>query len=546
MTTLDLLSATMLELWQERDPFRAAPFGHPAAARLLPTMNDASRERRRRAYDDVARQAADLAPEGLSEQDRLTRAVLIEQAAAARDVLALETECFTVSLAREFSTASVLRGMTKVKVVDLDAATAYLARLRALPEYADNDLALLRRGVGSGRAPLSRPLLVALSELDAYLATSLDADPLLAALSGPWREAGERIVTGVVRPAIERFVSGVRFDVLDAARPDGRAGVCWLPDGASAYQALLREETTVDLDPAVLHDEGLDLHSLAVEEIRALGKSVFGTADLAEVLDRLRNGPELSYRDGAEALSGTRAAMQAMEDGLPRWFGLPDLPACPVEPMPAATAGHYGAGQYMPGSVDGTRSGVFYVNTTGTRRRYETTGMIAGGAVPGSHIFWSYAFRADVPRFRRVAFVPAFVKGWAAYALGLAHEMGRFEDDLSRLGYAVRQAVNAARLVVDTGVHALGWHRDQALRFLLEGTALSERDASVELERIIAMPGEGPIFSVGGRRIADARAAAEDRMGDRFDIREFHDRLLENGALPLETMRSVIDDWASR
>jgi uncharacterized protein (DUF885 family) len=228
---------------------------------------------------------------------------------------------------------------------------------------------------------------------------------------------------------------------------------------------------------------------------------------------------------------------------LPKWFGSA-IPACPVEPMPAATARHYGGGQYMPGTADGSRNGVFYINTTGRRFKHEVPGMVTGGAVPGSHIFWSYAFAADVPAFRKVAFVPAFVKGWASYASQLANEMGLFDDPVSEIGYWAKQAANISRQVVDTGVHALGWSWDVALAYLLEHTALSHRDSEVELSRIVAMPGEGPIFTFGGQKITEVRREAEQLLGANFDVAEFHDALLRHGAMPLDTMKSVMSSWA--
>ncbi len=547
---VDLLSEVMLELWQERDPFRAGPFGYPAAARMLPRYDGAVVERRRHALGALAVQARAVDEGALDAQRRLTREILIEQAESAAQLMAADTEVFTVNLPREFSAASVVRGMTKTAVVDQQTGLAYLARLRQLPEFLDTDLALLDRGVAEGRAPLRRPLEVTLAELDAHLARPLGDDPLLGVVRGDWagsaawRDAAERIVADAVRPAMARFVAGVRRAVLPEARGDDRPGLCWLPRGDEAYAAFLREEITLPVDPERLHDDGLASMAEIGAELSRLGGRVLGESDPAAVLERLRTDLAFAYDSGEDALAAARRCMDDVESALPGFFAR-ELPRCGVAAMPAATAAHYGGGQYMPGAADGSRDGVFYVNTTGTRFRHEVRGMVTGGAVPGSHVFWSYAFAADVPAFRRVAFVPAFVKGWASYGGRLALEMGQFGDPLEELGFWAKQAVNAARQVVDTGVHARGWTRDEALRYLMTHTALSPRDAETELSRLIAMPGEGPIFAFGGAQIAQARAEAERALGSSFDLRLFHDHLLRDGAMPLATMRARMTEWAS-
>lgn len=547
--TITYLSARMLEIWQERDPFRAGPFGYPAASRLLPAYGEAAVSSRTHALAQIATQARAVDESALSEQEQITRSILIEQAESAAELLAADTESFTVNLPREFSTAAVVRGMTKSKVTDDLTGSAQLARLRALPQFMDTDLALLERGAAQGRASLKRALDTTLEELTQYLATPLRDDPLVGVCvdgwSGAeaWRVTATSIVEDMIRPAATRFIEGVQERVLPQARADDKVGLCWLPDGESVYNAFLREEITMTPDPHVMHESGRTLMVEMREKLSELGEQLFGISDATAVLAHLRHDDSLAYASEDAALTDGQARMARTEALLPKWFG-EAIPPCPVEPMPAATARHYGGGQYMPGTADGSRNGVFYINTTGRRFRHEVPGMVTGGAVPGSHIFWSYAFAADVPAFRKVAFVPAFVKGWASYGSQLAYEMGLFDDPVSEIGYWAKQAANVCRQVVDTGVHALGWSWDVALAYLLEHTALSQRDSEVELSRIVAMPGEGPIFTFGGQQITQARRDAEALLGDRFNIAEFHDALLRNGAMPLDTMKSMMDGWA--
>lgn len=547
---IDLLSEVMLELWQERDPFRAGPFGYPAAMRMLPKYDEASIARRHGALLTLAAQAEAVDATQLDAQRQLTREILIEQAESAAQLMAADTEVFTVNLPREFSSASVVRGMTKAVVSDQPSGLAYLARLRQLPDFLDTDLALLERGVAERRPALARPLEVTLTELDAHLARPLGEDPLIGvcrsdwAGAAAWREAAERIIGDAVRPALVRFVSGIRERVLPDARGDDHSGLCWIPRGDEAYAAFIREEITLRVDPERLHQDGLDTMAEVHARLAQLGQAVLGISDPVAVLQRLRTDRSFAYGSGEEALLAGQQHMAEVEAAMPGYF-LRDLPHCDVAAMPAATAQHYGGGQYMPGTADGSRAGVFYINTLGDRFRHEVRAMVTGGAVPGSHVFWSYAFAADVPAFRRVAFVPAFVKGWASYGGGLAREMGLFRDPLEELGHWAKQGANAARQVVDTGVHAKGWSRDKAFRYFTEHTALSSRDIETELSRLIAMPGEGPIFAFGGAQISALRAEAEAAQGSAFDLSLFHDHLLRDGAMPLTTMRERMTAWAA-
>lgn len=542
------LSKLMLELWQQRDPFRAGPFGFEDAMSKLPRYDLAERVRRELQLRNIAAQAAEIDPGSLNSTDQSTREVLIEQASSAAEMEALSVPSFTVNLPREFSTASVVRGMMKAKVRDSETAMAYLTRLSSLPAFVATDLDLLRSGVIQGRPALRRALEVTLAELRSYLDTDLESDPLLAVSSGEWegesawRSHVQLIIEQGLRPQLEQFVQGIEEEILPVSRGDDKPGVCWLADGEAIYAAFLREETTLSLDFRRLHENGLQKMTAVHEHISRLGEQTFNLKVPREILQALRDDTEYVYPSGVEALAEAKVVSQKVQEALPQWFSR-KFPTLPTEAMPEATALHYGGGQYMPGTADGTRAGVFYVNTTSPRSTHELAAMVSGGGSPGSHVFWEYAFAADVPEFRRVAFVPAFVKGWAAYGGQLAHEMNLFTKPITELGYWAKQAANLSRQVVDTGVHGMGWSHETALVYLVDNTALSLRDAETELSRIISMPGEGPIFSFGSEKFFELRCLAEGELGSDFDIREFHHELLQNGALPLTTMRKNITSW---
>lgn len=544
--TLDFLAAEMLDAWQQRDPFRAGPFGFPQAFRMLPAQSAADRDRRGRDLRSIEQIALGLDPTALDRQQRLTRVVLAEQAGSAADLLDLAPEEFAINLPREFSGVSVVRGITKAPVRDLAEGQAYLRRLGLVPQFLAAEIEELRAGTSAGRYPARRMVAASIEELSRPATPEQVTAWLLGTArsdwpgADAWRQAASALITDRVAPAIADYVGVLRTEFLPTARSDERIGLGWVPDGERLYRAYLREETTLELDPQELYDWASDRAAgLRDELIEMLG----GGDTLGEALAART---DLRYADPTEILADTRAQSERAAAVLDKWFSLPLAEPCQVLEMPEATARNYAGAQYLPGSVSGDRPGVFYINVFQPRYRYEVASMFTGGAVPGSHVFWSYAFAAQVPEFRRVAFIPGFVKGWAGYAVGLAAEMGLYLDEAAELGRRCKELANVARVVVDTGLHTQGWSRRQAVDYLVANTGSAGHDAASEVDRVVCMPGEGPIFAIGAREISAARTRAAQVLGDRFDIREFHDRLLENGSIPLPTMAQVMQDWAGQ
>ena len=543
--SLEFLAAEMLDAWQQRDPFRAGPFGFPQAFRMLPAQSAADRERRGRDLRSIEKIALDLDPAALDHQQRLTRIVLAEQAGSAADLLDLAPEEFAINLPREFSGVSVVRGITKAPVRDLTEGQAYLRRLGLVPRFLAAEVEQLRAGAAAGRHPARRMVAASIEELSRPTTPEQVTSWLLGTARSDWsgaaagRQAADTLIADRVAPAIAEYVDALRTEFLPAARADEQIGLSWVPGGDRLYQAYLREETTLELDPQELFDWASDRAADLCQELIEMlgGGNTLGEALAARV--------DLRYENPADILTDTRAQSERAAKALAKWFSLPLSQPCQVLEMPEATARNYAGAQYLPGSVSGDRPGVFYINVFQPRYRHEVASMFTGGAVPGSHVFWSYAFAAQVPEFRRVAFIPGFVKGWAGYAVGLAAEMGLYLDEAAELGRRCKELANVARVVVDTGLHTQGWSWQQAVDYLVANTGSSAHDAASEVDRVVCMPGEGPIFAIGAREITAARTRAAQTLGDRFDIREFHDRLLENGSIPLPAMAQVMQDWAT-
>jgi uncharacterized protein (DUF885 family) len=384
----------------------------------------------------------------------------------------------------------------------------------------------------------------AIGFLDRFLAQET---PFPQPLTGDRGERRDRLVAEVVRPALTRYREFLATEVAGQGRPDDRPGLCWLEDGEAHYAALARMHTTTDHTPKELHRLGLDVLAGLEAEYAELGGREFGLTDPAQVRRRLRTDESLRWRDVEEMLETARAAIARATAAAPDWFPrVPDA-ECVVRAVPEADAPVAPAAYYMPPALDGSRPGVYYTNTheVHTRDRFIAETVAFHEAVPGHH--FAEALAQDLtglPRLRRIALITAYSEGWALYTERLADEMGLFSGDVMRLGMVAEDSVRAARLVVDTGLHALRWTREQCVEFLRAHTVLSEVEVQSETDRYIECPGQALAYMTGRLEILRLRRFAEEKLGEAFAIKDFHDVVLGGGPLPLKVLGDVVRAWA--
>jgi uncharacterized protein (DUF885 family) len=434
---------------------------------------------------------------------------------------------------------------------DADRAADYLTRLRAVPDYLSAVTQRHREGLAAGRPPVAYQVRLAIEHLDRYLADPAH-DPL-ARQPGPadaptFAADREQVLAELVRPAFARYRDVLAAEFVEPGRPEDRVGLCWLPDGAAMYAGLSRAHTSLDRAPDDLHQVGLDLIDQLAVEFAEIGARVFGSTDRAAIFTRLREDPELRWRDGAELLAAARTAIGRAEVESARWFGRLPSAGCLVEAVPEADAPGSPAAYYMLPSIDGQRPGIYFANTLHAeqRSRHNSEATAFHEAVPGHHFQQAIAMElTELPMLRRYADVNAYAEGWGLYCERLADEMGLYSDDVARLGMLTLDSMRAGRLVVDTGLHAKGWSRAQAVAYLTENTPMPALEISSEVDRYIAYPGQALSYMVGRLEIQRIRAEAERRLGDRFDIKAFHDQVLGGGPLPLSVLDTVIADWAA-
>lgn len=539
----------------QQEPFEAALLGLPEGDVGLADLSASAEGALVDAFGTIAAAAESLfrgedgAGTFTEETDVLTLDLIRLSAASQVDYLSVPQFEFMVT---DLFSAPLANFISMVPHLPLDTAArrdGHLQRLADLPRYLEQLAERHREGAANGRTPTARGVRAAIHQIDKVM-----GDP---GLSGIRRDASDvsddtfqraqagRLEEDVV-PAIRRYRAFLEDDVADSARSDDQPGLAWLPDGDEMYRRLMRASTSTERSAEDLHDTGLAIIEGLKDEFSMLGDRLWGTSDVAAIHERLRSDPELRYASGEEILASAIEAVHRAEDAAPAWFGLVPTTPCAVEPIPDAMADGSPPAYYYPGALDGSRIGTYFVNTTkpDLRFRHLAEAVAFHEAVPGHH--FQLTIIQEVAGNHLVHSVMSDVataEGWGLYAERLADEMGLYSSDLDRLGMASTDAWRAARLVVDTGLHAMGWSRQRAIDWMAEHVPMSPLEIHSEVDRYIAIPGQALSYMVGRLRIEECRRDAAERLGTGFDVRAFHDVLLRSGPVPLPALAAAVDRW---
>jgi prolyl oligopeptidase len=375
-----------------------------------------------------------------------------------------------------------------------------------------------------------------IGQLKSMLATPVEKSPFAA------KPSLVPAIADSVYPAFRKMLDFLEKDYLPKARTRD-VGLWALPGGKEAYEFRIRLHTTTDLTAEEIHRIGLD-------ELRGIQKEMAAIAkgDLKAFMTKLKADPKSFFASREEVLSSATREVAKCKAALPKWFGRLPKNDCEVKAIEDYREKDSVAAFYYPPDEKLTRKGIFYANTyePASRPKFNMPALAVHEAVPGHHLQIAIAMEIEgLPRFRRQAGFTAFVEGWGLYSERLGDEMGLYETELDRFGMLTYQAWRACRLVVDTGLHALHWTRQQAIDFFMENVALTETEVLNEVDRYIIWPGQALAYMIGKREIFALREEARKALGARFDIREFHDVVLRNGAVPLTTLRAVVRAWAS-
>ena len=492
----------------------------------------------------LIRESAELIDvSSLTEQERITRDVIISQISCMNDMFAADATSYTVS-AFPVAPASVLLSFLRmVGITNQTEAANYLERLKQIPRYLSEASNELARGRGLGRHPVHSLVVGAIDQINKFL-----EDPIASitpTLSEELLDKAEfqtnlsQIVKKEVVSAFTQYRDDLANVVLPQARPDEQAGLVYFAGGLEMYEGLVRAHTTTNLTPEILHHRGLEIVKNVHAEFVEIGQRIFGTSEIVKIFEQMSADPDLRWQTSEQMFDAVTDVVRRAEAEAPKWFGTLPSVRCEVSAIPEVEAESSGMAYYMPAAMDGSRSGTYYQNVSHPteRRVYDLESVAFHEAVPGHHFQLQLALEMkDVPALRRLTLFTAYAEGWGLYSERLAFEMGLYSSDVQVLGMLAADVWRASRLVVDTGMHAFGWSRQQAIDYMATNTPAPLDEIVSEVNRYIAMPAQAVSYMTGRLEIERLRKEAQDALGDKFDLKEFHDAVLASGALPLDVL----------
>jgi uncharacterized protein (DUF885 family) len=508
-----------------------------------------SRDAEDQEIDDLrgmAARATSINPSDLDQSDRITREVLIFEAETNADTLEARMAELFVSHTMGFQ-AMLPVVVPQLPIETVEQGEDFIERFRKAPIAFAEIAERHAEGVTHGRTPMASTAEKTVAQIDAMLEVPVGQGPF-AAVRRPegieeseWRESVAAVERDYVRPALQAYRDTIADIVVPAGRPDERPGLSWLPDGEDSYARLVRQHTSLPLDPEQIHQIGLGQVALLDEEYRQLGYEVLGTNNLAEIYSRLRDDPELHFDSGPEIVERSEVALAKAKAEMGDWFGRLPQADCVVAETPTGPTAFY----FRP-AVDGSRPGTFFVNTADPTRwgRYEIEALAYHEGIPGHHLQLAIAQELEgIPEFRKHGHITVYAEGWGLYTERLADEMGLYSGPMERIGMLSADSMRAGRLVVDTGIHAMGWSRQQAIDYFLANSPMSLGTIQDEVDRYIGMPGQALAYMIGRLEIVRMREEAEEALGDGFDIKGFHDTVLGGGLVPMPTLDRMVKDW---
>ncbi|MBI2373286.1 MAG: DUF885 domain-containing protein [Deltaproteobacteria bacterium] len=511
-------------------------------------------ERRRRVRRNLLARAESLGS-GLAPDDALAKDVLVAWLSGESGTDVCDFHLWSLSPrsnpVTEWSYLPTLH-----RITSSEDASNLAARYSKIAASIDAEVGNLQEGLRRGLVTNRHTAELVLEVFEGLLAKPTSEWPLSApgkddppgqpdpARSAAFRKEIRARVDREIRPAFERYAKMLRDELVPKSRPESEIGLSALPNGSACYASQIRRYLGFDRSAESLHELGLAEITRIDAELDKLGREALGSRSLPETLARLRSDPALYFTTSEEVEAKAVAALERARAKIPEAFGTLPKTDCVVTRIPDYEAPFTTVAYYRQPVPDGSKPGEYFINVFAptTRTRYEAEALAYHESIPGHHLQIAVAQeRPNLPAFRRHYGLDAYVEGWGLYAERLSDELGLYSGPLDRLGMFSYEAWRAARLVVDTGLHSKGWTRQQAIDFMRAHTALAPNNIVNEVERYIAWPGQALAYKVGQLEILRLRELARERLGDKFDLRSFHDEVLESGAVPLPILAQRIE-----
>ena len=559
--TTDLLVQLSNDFFQnslDSSPTSAIMRGHKTYFDKLEELTDETFNEETKVVDEFISRLGKIDHDTLSDREKVTYGMLDFALSSNKDSL----------LDRSWEFGAGVSGFTgflidynqQMFVPDIESADMLLKRLELYKRLFTQIAAVQKVGLDNNRVATERNLLRTIDQLENYLSSAIDNDPLLLVNFSPeisesqiseWKEKAKKIIETNVRPTVLTYMEQLKLEHLPNGRSDEKSGIMWIDGGEEAYLRALRRYTGhKDITVKDVHQVGLSEIDRLKKEFFTIGEGVFpGVTTPEEVLHKMQTDPSMRYESKEQMLQLAVDTIERAYKPLGQWFTVFPKSPCKVLPVPAASEQHAPPAYYYPPLPDGSRDGTYFLNTykAETKSIFEAESVAFHEAIPGHHLDRTIAVELqDVPDFQKYVASTAFVEGWGLYSEQLANEMGLYSNDVQQLGRLGNDAWRACRLVLDTGMHGMGWSREKAIEFFKANSPIEEINAEIETDRYIAWPGQACSYKMGQLKIEELRRKAEKELGDKFDIRYFHDEVLCDGGITLPILENKIDTFIAK
>ena len=555
---LQQLSSDFFQNSLDSSPTSAIMRGHKQYFDQIEEMTDETFEKETKKVNDFISRLEGINAESLSNREKVTHGMLEFALSSNKDSL----------LDRSWEFGAGVSGFTgflidynqQMFVPDSESADMLLKRLELYKRLYTQIAEVQKIGLNNNRVATERNLLRTIDQLENYLGSSLEEDPLLLINFSPeisesfisdWKEKAKKIIDVNIRPTVLAYLDQLKTEHIPKGRTDEHSGIMWIEGGEETYLRALRKYTGhKDITVQEVHNVGLSEIDRLKKEFFEIGENVFpGVSTPEEVLQKMQTEPSMRYESKEQMLQLAVDTIERAYKPLEEWFTVFPKSPCKVLPVPAESEQHAPPAYYYPPLPDGSRDGTYFLNTfkAETKSIFEAESVAFHEAIPGHHLDRTIAVELqDVPDFQKYVASTAFVEGWGLYSEQLANEMGLYSNDVQQLGRLGNDAWRACRLVLDTGMHGMGWSRDKAIEFFKANSPIEEINSEIETDRYIAWPGQACSYKMGQLKIEELRRKAEKELGDKFDIRYFHDEVLCDGGITLPILENKIDTFIAK
>jgi uncharacterized protein (DUF885 family) len=555
---LQQLSSDFFQNSLDSSPTSAIMRGHKQYFDQIEEMTDETFKKETKKVNDFISRLEGINAESLSNREKVTHGMLEFALSSNKDSL----------LDRSWEFGAGVSGFTgflidynqQMFIPDSESADMLLKRLELYKRLYTQIAEVQKIGLNNNRVATERNLLRTIDQLENYLGSSLEEDPLLLINFSPeisesfisdWKEKAKKIIDVNIRPTVLAYLDQLKTEHIPKGRTDEHSGIMWIEGGEETYLRALRKYTGhKDITVQEVHNVGLSEIDRLKKEFFEIGESVFpGVSTPEEVLQKMQTEPSMRYESKEQMLQLAVDTIERAYKPLEEWFTVFPKSPCKVLPVPAESEQHAPPAYYYPPLPDGSRDGTYFLNTfkAETKSIFEAESVAFHEAIPGHHLDRTIAVELqDVPDFQKYVASTAFVEGWGLYSEQLANEMGLYSNDVQQLGRLGNDAWRACRLVLDTGMHGMGWSRDKAIEFFKANSPIEEINSEIETDRYIAWPGQACSYKMGQLKIEELRRKAEKELGDKFDIRYFHDEVLCDGGITLPILENKIDTFIAK